>query len=144
MNWRHLRSLRGPNVWAACPVLEGALDLGDGAAWSAEQIQHAMDSLRAEVLDARPGTTVNGGVSLTGLARAFVLAALEWQGVAGYPVSFSAVRTTSRPGLFMAAVEFAVETVGLAAAPAGTGERALPGRPAAQRCPRGLTSRERN
>jgi cyanophycin synthetase len=116
MSWRHLRSLPGPNVWATFPVLEGALDLGDGTAWSAEQIRHAIDSLRAEVLGTRQGPTDNGDVSLIGLTRTFGLTVLKLQDFAGYPVSFSAFRPTSRPGQVLAALEFAVEPVGRAAA----------------------------
>ena len=47
--------------------------------------------------------------------RQFGLAALKLQELAGNHVSFSAVRPTSQPGVFLAAIEFVAEPIGQAA-----------------------------
>jgi cyanophycin synthetase len=116
MNFRHVRCLRGPNVWAACPVIEAALDLGDGRAWSVEDTRQTIDRLGADLPGMRSATAPDGEVPLGRLARAFGLVALKLQDLAGTPVSFTAVAPTSGPALFRVAVEFAEEPVGRAAA----------------------------
>src|SRR3954453_20903859 len=114
MNLGPLRCLRGPNVWATCPVLEATLDLNDEASLSSEQIQQTIDRLKGELPDTKGGTAEED-TPLSRLAQLFSLAALKLQEIAGNPVSFAAVRPTSRPGLFLAAIEFAEEPVGQAA-----------------------------
>jgi cyanophycin synthetase len=116
MNVQRLRYLRGPNVWAACPVLEAVLDFGPRGPWTAEQVRQTLDRLGAAPLDPMPTTTEDGAAPLLGLARGFGLAALKLQQLAGHAVSFAAVRPTDRPDLFVAAVEFAEEAVGRLAA----------------------------
>ena len=46
MTIRRLRSLRGPNVWAGCPVLEATLDLSDG---STQDVRRTLERLRADL-----------------------------------------------------------------------------------------------
>ncbi len=105
MNCRSLRCLRGPNVWAACPVIETVLALGGAASWPAEHIRHTLARLPADL--AVPAEK--------GEAEAFNLVALKLQELAGTPVSFAAIRPTAEPGVFRTAVEFVEEPVGLAA-----------------------------
>jgi cyanophycin synthetase len=115
MNFRRLHFLRGPNVWARCPVLEAALDLGGGP-WSVEQIRQTLDCLRGALPDTTPGAAGHDDVTLEGLAEAFGRVALRLQELAGNPVSFADVRPTHRRNVFLTAVEFAEEPVGQAAA----------------------------
>jgi cyanophycin synthetase len=107
MNIRQLRVLLGPNRWAACPVLEVTLDLDDSASYPSHPIRQTLEQLGATAeADAAP---------LSDPARAFAWAGLQLQNLAGTPVSFTAVRPSSQPGRFLAAVEFAEEPVGRAA-----------------------------
>ena len=110
MNFRQLRCLRGPNGWAACPIIEAALDFGSESDWTAEQIRQTMERLGSDLL----GPTNVGEASLLQLAEAFGRLALKLQGLAGNAVSFAAARPTIREGLFRSAVEFAEEPVGQA------------------------------
>src|SRR6266542_1059338 len=111
MNVRQWRCLRGPNVWAPCPVLEATLDLSDEASLSSEQLHRMIDRLEADLPDTKGGTAEEAS-PLSRLAHRFSRAALTLQEMAGNPVSFAAVRPTSRAGLFLAAIEFAEEPVG--------------------------------
>src|SRR5258708_4330745 len=87
MNLLHLRCLRGPNVWAACPVIEAALDLSDATSWSAKQLGQTLHCLEANRLGSTNGTTEDGKRPLFRLAQAFALAAQKLQILAGTPVS---------------------------------------------------------
>jgi cyanophycin synthetase len=116
MSLRLLQSLGGPNVWAGCPVLEVALDLNEGGPWPAGQIGQTVDRLRAAFPDTPSGPADGAEGPLGRLAQAFAWAVLELQKLAGDPVRVTAVRPASRPGLFLAAVEFAKEPVARAAA----------------------------
>src|SRR5256885_521223 len=104
MNVRRLRSLQGPNSWAACPVIEAALDLREGEPWSSEQqVRATAARLGEELLGGGPE---EGGAPLLSLARTFSLAALKLQDLAGNPVSFATARPSCVPGLVLVAVEF--------------------------------------
>lgn len=113
MNVRRRRWLRGANVWAACPVLELVLDLGDAGAWAPERVRQTAARLAVGL----PGApAADGDGDLPGLARAFGRAALQLQNLAGMPVAFTAAQATGQGGLFLVAVESVAETVGQAAA----------------------------
>lgn len=123
MNYRPLRCLRGPNAWAACPVVEGILDFGREMAFSAEQIQQMLDRVDAALAQFRNaavpaascGWDAHAPDMFLHAAHAFVQAAMKLQALAGSPASFTAVRPTGSPGVFQVAAEFADEPVGLAA-----------------------------
>src|SRR5215471_7661393 len=115
MNFRHLRCLRGPNVWAACPVIEAALDLGDACSWSSDQVGQALSRVAAELCGTARATAEDSEPPLFRLAWALSRTAQQLQELAGTPVSLAVARATSRPDVFLAAVEFADESVGQAA-----------------------------
>jgi cyanophycin synthetase len=115
MNFQHLRCLRGANAWAARPVVEVALDLTEETSWSPEQLRQTLNRLEGSL----PGSTEAAGdlePSLLRLALGFTLAVRKLQELAGTPVSGTWARATSRPGLFLTAVEFVEDVVGQAAA----------------------------
>ncbi len=103
MKLERVRSLQGPNVWAACPVLEVVVDLGGGRTWVAGLLRKILERLGPPSLD-------------PDLAQMFGEAVLRLQEMAGQEVSFTAARPADRPGLFVVAVEYAEENVGRAAA----------------------------
>src|SRR5208282_4166480 len=107
MNLVQLHYMRGPNVWAVCPVLEGVLDFGDERHWSSEEIREALERLQADLPDFRSASSDHDNPALADLAQAFIGLVRKLQDLAGNPVSFATVRTTSRPALFLTAVEFA-------------------------------------
>jgi cyanophycin synthetase len=92
--------------------MEAAIDFSDAARWSPMLVRQTLDRLRADFLDTR---ATNPDASLSSLAQAFGQAALKLQDLAGYSVSFSAVRPTAQPGHFLAAIEYVAEPVGQAA-----------------------------
>lgn len=112
MNVQSWRCLRGPNVWAPCPVFEGVIDFGDEGSPTARRLHQILD----RVAETFPGMALPpvGGAPFR-LAHTLASAALLIQNRARTPVSFSTVRPGSRPGRCMVAVEFAVEPVGRAA-----------------------------
>ncbi len=112
MNFRYVRCLRGPNVWASCPVFEAALDLSEGLSWSSEDVRKTIARLEAAFPDTKFETASEDDSPLMVLARAFGLAALKLQCLAGNAVSFTAARVTSDSGVILTAFEFAEETVG--------------------------------
>jgi cyanophycin synthetase len=101
--WR-LWVLRGPNAWAACPVLEAGLGLGDGAAQAQEPFEQAVGRVRAWLpsLASHPSF---------GLADLIERVTLHLQTLAGSPVQFGATRPLPRPGRYRIAVEYQEETV---------------------------------
>ncbi len=115
MHVRFLRCLPGPSVWASRPVLEVALEQNDKPDSSPEHVRRTLECLQAGFPGPEPEASAGGRDSLLGLARAFGGVALRLQELAGTPVSFAGARQTPHPGVVLAAVEFAEETVGRAA-----------------------------
>lgn len=103
MKIRDVRVLRGPNVWAACPVLEIVLDLEDFR--SDGEARSVLRQFVEGLLDGE------GGDGTTAIAHALAAATAKLQAIAGTPVTFFAARDMARPGLVLAAVEFAAEAV---------------------------------
>jgi len=109
---RQQRCLRGPNVWAACPVFELVLEFD--SSWSAAQVDQTIQRLVAD-LDSVGEKPDGMSPPLHGVADAFGRTSLALQGQAGTSVCFHAVRATARPGEWQVAIEFAIESMGQAA-----------------------------
>ena len=107
MNWPAIGVLRGPNVWARCPVLEVEVDL-HGAAADASRVAAAIDRLRASLPDLAEGTDAPD------FARALQRLTLRLQQKSGSPVAAGAVRPAGRPGVFRVVAEFEEESLGVA------------------------------
>jgi len=106
-----IRTLRGPNIWAKCPVLELDLDLGEVPERHpdlAERLASWLSSLadRGAFLE-----RMGHGASL---ADTLAQVTLELQTLAGSRVSFRQTRPTQTPGLYLVACEYDEVTVGLA------------------------------
>lgn len=108
MNWPEVRVLRGPNVWAACPMLEVELDLNTTA--DADRARRAVARLRAALPELDDPTDDPP----LGLARALGRLTLALQRQAGSPVYATDARP-DRPGVFRIAAEIEEEALGGAA-----------------------------
>lgn len=105
--WR-LWVLRGPNVWAARPVLEVGIDLNACA-----------DTLRSQNLRARECLqswfpSLRGIEDTQSLAHVFKRLLLHLQILAGNPVQFGATRSAEGLNRYRVAVEYHEESVGRA------------------------------
>lgn len=110
MNLRRVRTFSGPNLWAACPIVEVTLAF-DGE--SEEAIRRTCDRLRDDFSDL-PAEPSEAPASLR-LVRAFAWVAADLQRRASTPVAFTTVRLDKATGELVVAVEFAAEPVGRAA-----------------------------
>jgi cyanophycin synthetase len=106
--WR-LWVLRGPNVWATCPVIEAGLELASWAAQPRHQIKAAIERLRSWFPSA-----FDDAAATVCLAHVFERLAVHLQVLAGNAVQFSATRSTDRSTRFRVAVEYQEEPVGRA------------------------------
>jgi len=114
--------LRGPNAWAACPMIEAGLDLGPWAGRSADDIGQVAGCLLAWIPSLAPhlaGRQHKEAIGCDGkpalnLAHVFAGAALQLQRLAGNAVEFGATRACPRPGCYRVAVEYEQEAVGRA------------------------------
>jgi cyanophycin synthetase len=120
--WR-LRVLRGPNAWAAGPVIEAGLNLGRWADWSAEQINQVAEQVLAWLPSLPPTQAGAGGNGQPAgsLAHVALQLTLRLQILASNPVAFGEVRALGRPGRYRLAVEYQEEPVGLACLQAALG-----------------------
>jgi hypothetical protein len=100
--------LQGPNVWAACPVIEAGLDLSVWAGQSRKRSARARERLPAWL----PALENVDGIAEP--ARVFERLWLHLQTLAGHAVRFSATRATDRAHHFRLAVEYQEEPVGRA------------------------------
>jgi cyanophycin synthetase len=112
MNIDSFRWFRGPNIWAACPVLEVVLDLREVETWNADRLHLVVgrflpDQLIPPLLGEETAAVLLGHVFGEGLRKL--------QTLAGTPVSGLWVAPTSQSGTVRVAVEFAEEPVALAA-----------------------------
>jgi cyanophycin synthetase len=105
--WR-LRVLRGPNVWAACSVLEAALDMSVWAGAPRQRRAPARERLRVWLPSLGD---VEEGIRP---AHLFERLWLHLQILAGNPVRFSATRPADRGNRHLVAVEYHEEPVGRA------------------------------
>jgi cyanophycin synthetase len=104
--------LSGPNIWAACPVLEAGIDLGAwaGAAWqqtmsAAERVRAWLPSIKLEL---------DGAGRFAGMAHVLERLTLHLQELAGNPVTFAETRRTAQRGRYRVAVAYQEEPVGRA------------------------------
>src|SRR6478609_40324 len=107
MNLRNFRALRGPNVWADCPVLEACIDLAPLQEGAPGKPHVEAGRLREwlPTLTERPdggGTPVplQAGASVPRVLERLVL---ELQRLAGTEVGFAHSRETSQPGVYTVA-----------------------------------------
>src|SRR5262249_58897833 len=103
MNWPAIGVLRGPDVGAACPVLEVEVDLRDVAEDGA-RVAAAIRRLRTWVPDLE-GEDVRQDPALS-LARTLQRLTLVLQRQAGSPVWAGFVRPSQPAGAFRVAVQF--------------------------------------
>jgi cyanophycin synthetase len=106
MEFQRIWVLRGPNIWARCPVLEVELHLDTLHATGpdlADRLSAWLPSLRQRLTDP---------VAFTDLPHVLQHLTLELQTLAGSPVCFGLVRPTSREGLHRVIVEYEEEEVG--------------------------------
>jgi cyanophycin synthetase len=113
--WR-LWVLRGPNAWAACPVIEAGVDLGRWAGGPREaevvgRVKAWLPSLALHASGGGNGCAREGGF---GLALLVGRVAVELQTLAGNPVGFVEARARPRAGHFRVAFEYREEAVGKA------------------------------
>jgi cyanophycin synthetase len=109
--WR-LRVLSGPNIWAACPVLEASVELNSGRGASpgrnAENISRIISWLPELTSELDPSDE-----SLD-LAHVLERLTLQLQIRAGHSVKYAQTRRGNRPGRYRVAVEYQQEAVGRA------------------------------
>lgn len=105
--WR-LWILRGPNIWAACPVLEVGVDLRSWANGPRQQSMCALERLRSWL----PALENVGRAGCP--ACVFERLLLHLQILAGNPVRFSAMRSAERSHRYRVAVQYHEEAVGRA------------------------------
>jgi len=119
--------LGGPNRWAAFPVLELWLDLGEWKDLSSEMVPGFNDRLISwlpTLVEHRCSVGTRGGF-LERLRRGTYLAhtlehvTLELQSLAGVDVGFGRARETCREGVYRVAIEFEEETLARAALETG-------------------------
>jgi cyanophycin synthetase len=109
--WR-LWVLRGPNTWAACPVIEVGFDWSAWADQPRQQNAEAIARLHAWLpsLAAEP----EGTEEAVCLARVLQRLVVHLQVLAGNPVQFSGLRPVDRPHCSRVAIEYQEEPVGQA------------------------------
>jgi cyanophycin synthetase len=105
MEFQRIWVLRGPNIWARCPVLEAELDLRELKAATSDQILALTGRLDAWLPKpaSRPPTNGQHGTSLAHILQQVTL---ELQALAGSAVTFGLVRETPRDGLYRVIVEY--------------------------------------
>lgn len=109
--WR-LWVLRGPNIWAACPVIEAGLDYSTWDIQPCQQRAAILDHLRTWLPSFVPDPTPTEQTAC--LASILPRLAVHLQTLAGNAVRFSAARPAERPHRFRAAFEYLEEPVGRA------------------------------
>jgi cyanophycin synthetase len=116
MDFRNIRALRGPNIWARCTALEVAVDLGE-MKFPVREIPGFEARLRewlpALYQPASPADTKNdlppGALTLAHILER-VVAGLER--LAGWPTGFSRTAAAPDPGVYNVVVEYREEEVG--------------------------------
>lgn len=120
MEFRKVLALRGPNIWANFPVLEGWVDLGELKDSPSNEIPGFNDRLMGwlpRMIEHRCSLGVRGGFFerlRIGTYPAHILEhiTLELQVLAGNEVGFGKARDTSEEGVYKVIVEYVDETVG--------------------------------
>jgi cyanophycin synthetase len=117
MEFRKVRALRGPNIWASFPVLEAWVDLGTLKDSSSDELPGFNDRLMAWVpsmIEHRCSVGKRGGFFerlRRGTYQAHILehVALELQCLADTEVGFGRTRETSEEGVYKVAIEYEQE-----------------------------------
>lgn len=120
MEFRKVLALRGPNIWANFPVLEGWVYLGELKDSPSNEIPGFNDRLMGwlpSMIEHRCSLGSRGGFFerlRIGTYPAHILehVTLELQALAGNKVGFGKARDTSEEGVYKVIVEYVDETVG--------------------------------
>ncbi len=127
MEFRKVRLLGGPNIWANYPVLEAWVDLGVLKDSPSDELPGFTDRLMAwlpSLIEHRCSVGKRGGFLerlRRGTWQAHILehVALELQSMAGTPVGFGRTRETHEDGVYKIALEFECEELGRASLEVG-------------------------
>src|SRR5579875_3779700 len=127
MEFRRVRLLDGPNIWANFPVLEAWVDLGPLKDSPSDELPGFNERLMAwlpSLIEHRCSVGRRGGFFerlRRGTWQAHILehVALELQSLAGTPVGFGRTRETHEDGVYKIALEFEYEGLGRAALEVG-------------------------
>jgi UDP-N-acetylmuramyl tripeptide synthase len=127
MEFRRVRLLGGPNIWANFPVLEAWVDLGPLKDSPSDELPGFNERLMAwlpSLIEHRCSVGTRGGFFerlRRGTWQAHILehVALELQSLAGTPVGFGRTRETHEDGVYKVALEFEYEELGRASLEAG-------------------------
>ncbi|MHB1423609.1 MAG: cyanophycin synthetase family protein [Gemmataceae bacterium] len=127
MEFRRVRLLGGPNIWANFPVLEAWVDLGPLKDSPSDELPGFNERLMAwlpSLIEHRCSVGRRGGFFerlRRGTWQAHILehVALELQSLAGTPVGFGRTRETHQDGVYKVALEFEYEDLGRAALEVG-------------------------
>src|SRR5579883_145190 len=127
MEFRRVRLLDGPNIWANFPVLEAWVDLGPLKDSPSDELPGFNERLMAwlpSLVEHRCSVGRRGGFFerlRRGTWQAHILehVALELQSLAGTPVGFGRTRETHEDGVYKVALEFEYEDLGRASLEVG-------------------------
>jgi UDP-N-acetylmuramyl tripeptide synthase len=127
MEFRRVRLLDGPNIWANFPVLEAWVDLGPLENSPSDELPGFNERLMTwlpSLIEHRCSVGQRGGFFerlRRGTWQAHILehVALELQSLAGTPVGFGRTRETHEDGVYKVALEFEYEDLGRAALEVG-------------------------
>jgi UDP-N-acetylmuramyl tripeptide synthase len=127
MEFRRIRLLDGPNIWANFPVLEAWVDLGPLKDSPSDELPGFNERLMAwlpSLIEHRCSIGRRGGFFERlgrGTWQAHILehVALELQSLAGTPVGFGRTRETHEDGVYKVALEFEYDELGRAALEVG-------------------------
>src|SRR6202165_3306453 len=122
MEFRKMRALRGPNIWASFPVLEAWVDLGALNDSPSDEVPGFNDRLTAwlpSMIEHRCSVGERGGFFerlRRGTYQAHILehVTLELQTLAGSLAGYGRARETSEEGVYKVAVQFEEEELGRA------------------------------
>jgi cyanophycin synthetase len=127
MEFRRVRVLGGPNIWANFPVLEAWVDLGSLKDSPSDELPGFNERLKGwlpSLIEHRCSEGRRGGFFErlrrgTWMAHILEHVALELQSLAGTEVGFGRTRETSEDGVYKVALEYEYEPLGHAALEAG-------------------------
>jgi UDP-N-acetylmuramyl tripeptide synthase len=127
MDFRKVRLLGGPNIWANYPVLEAWVDLGALKDSPSDELPGFTDRLMAwlpSLIEHRCSVGKRGGFLErlrrgTWMAHILEHVALELQSLAGTPVGFGRTRESHEDGVYKVALEFECEELGRASLEVG-------------------------
>jgi cyanophycin synthetase len=122
MEFRKIRALRGPNIWANSPVIEAWIDLKERKDTSSAMIPGFTDRLMAMLpglIEHECSEGHRGGFLIRlqeGTYPAHILehVALELQDQAGTPVGYGRARETAEEGVYRVVIKYREEAVGRA------------------------------